>query len=64
MYIPWSKKAYTINYYDAARRCIHDLAAASNSRKHATGALLEKSISESTFAIQSSKEHLRCDESC
>lgn len=51
------------NFRDQQGDALHDLAAASNSRKHATGALLETSISESTRAIQSSKRHLRCDRS-
>lgn len=48
------------SYYLAKGRYIPDLAAASNSRKHAEGALLEISISESTFVIHASKAHLRC----
>lgn len=40
---------------------IHDLAAASNSRKDATETLLDKSMSESSFVIHSSKEHLLCN---
>ena len=48
---------------EAGRRHLHDLAASSSSRKMATGALLDKSMSDNNFSIQSSKEDLRCNES-
>lgn len=63
MYITLKQKKNINNFCDQQGDALHDLAAASNSRKHATGALLETSISESTRAIQSSKKHLRCDRS-
>lgn len=63
MYITLKQKKLINNFYDEQGDALHDLAATSNSRKHATGALLETSISESTCAIQSSKKHLRCDQS-
>jgi hypothetical protein len=42
---------------------IHERAAASSSRKAATGALLDKSMSESSFCIHSSKVFLLCNPS-
>ena len=44
----------------AIKSYIHDLAAASNSRKDATITLLDTSISDSSFVIHSSKEHRLC----
>lgn len=42
-------------------RHIQALAAASSSRKDATEMLLDKSMSDSSFAIHSSKERLLCN---
>jgi hypothetical protein len=49
------EKVSSIEY---VKRNIHERAAASSSRKAATGALLDNSMSESSFCIHSSKAFL------
>lgn len=54
-----SKKVYSA--FNVLKSHIQDLAAASSSRKDATATLLDISISDSSFVIHSSKEHLLCN---
>lgn len=48
------------SFWRYIKKHLHNLTAASSSRNVPTGALLDMSISDNSFSIQSSKEHLRC----
>lgn len=58
-----NKSSYTGQKNDidkgTRKKHLQDLAAASSSRKVATGKLLDMSMSDNNFSIQTSKEHLR-----